>query len=186
MFPTFIGPEPTVCRMLVCDYAIESRRYRADRDRRRTGVFREGPDVHGRGRLGRCVITDTSGGRIPGAPARLREVGTHREREATTDEQGAFRVPELQPGIYDLSVTVPGFAPYQHTGILVALGSTVRLEIELQSALVQTQVTVSGQPPPIDPAQTGVSSAVDTERIEELPVQSRNYLNFVLLAPGVS
>jgi len=37
-----------------------------------------------------------------------------------------------------------------------------------------------------DPAQTSVSSPIDKERIEELPVQSRNYLNFVLLAPGVS
>lgn len=47
-------------------------------------------------------------------------------------------------------------------------------------------MAVTAQPPAIDPAQTSVSSTVDKERIEELPVQSRNYLNFVLLAPGVS
>jgi hypothetical protein len=47
------------------------------------------------------------------------------------------------------------------------------------------QVTVSAQPSPIDPTQTSITSSVDTERIEELPVESRNYSNFVLLAPGV-
>jgi hypothetical protein len=60
------------------------------------------------------------------------------------------------------------------------------LDIVLQSAGVTTQVTVSAQPPAIDPAQTSVATAVDTERIEELPVESRNYLNFALLAPGVA
>src|SRR5262249_55765265 len=60
------------------------------------------------------------------------------------------------------------------------------LDIVLQSASVSTQVTVTAQPPPIDPTQTSVTSAVDKERIEELPVESRNYLNFTLLAPVVS
>jgi hypothetical protein len=66
----------------------------------------------------------------------------------------------------------------------LALGSTVRLDITLQSESVITQVTVTAQPPAIELAQTSVTSAVDTERIEELPVESRNYLNFSLLAPS--
>jgi hypothetical protein len=131
-------------------------------------------------------ITDPSGGLVAGAPVRLREVGTHREREAATDAEGAFRVPELAPATYEVSVVVAGFTPYRHTGVTIPLGSTVHLEIQLQSASVQTQITVSGQPSPIDPAQTSVSASVDRERIEELPVESRNYLNFVLLAPAVS
>jgi len=47
-------------------------------------------------------------------------------------------------------------------------------------------VTVNAQPSAIDTSQTSVVSSVDQERIEELPVRSRNYLDFVLLAPGVS
>jgi hypothetical protein len=100
--------------------------------------------------------------------------------------EGAFRITDLPVGTYEVLVSQPGFAPYRHTGIAIQLGSTAHLEILPQSAGVTTQVTVTAQPPAIDPAQTSVSSAVDKERIEELPVQSRNYLNFVLLAPGVS
>jgi hypothetical protein len=70
--------------------------------------------------------------------------------------------------------------------VILLLGSTVHLEITLPSEAVTAQVTVTGQPPAIDPAQTSVSSSVDKERIEELPVESRNYLNFALLAPGVA
>ena len=90
-------------------------------------------------------LTDPSGGLVAGARVRLREVGTHREREAATDAQGDSRVPELAPGTYEVSVVVPGFTPYRHTGVTIPLGFTVRLEIQLQSASVQTQVTVSGR-----------------------------------------
>ena len=99
--------------------------------------------------------------------------------------EGVYHVAELPVGIYEVSASQPGFAPYLHTGVTIALGSTVHLDILLLSASVTTQVTVSAQPLPIDPSQTSVSSAVDKERIEELPVQNRNYSNFALLAPGV-
>jgi len=131
-------------------------------------------------------VGDSSGGRIPGATVSVRDTATNRMREAPANAEGAFHIGELPVGTYEVLVTQPGFAPYRHAGVTIQLGSTVHLEIELQPAGVTTQVTVTAQPAAIDPAQTSVTSAVDRERIEELPVQSRNYLNFVLLAPGVA
>jgi hypothetical protein len=131
-------------------------------------------------------VTDSTGGRIPGASMTVREVSTRQTREASTNAEGVFRIQELPPGTYEVSVFQPGFARYQHAGVIVQLGATAHLDIALKSASASTQVTVTAQPPPIDPTQTSVSSAVDKERIEELPVESRNYLNFTLLAPGVS
>ena len=131
-------------------------------------------------------VSDSTGGRIPGVAVKVRETATHLTREASTNTQGSYHFTELPVGIYEVLASQTGFAPYRHTGIAVALGSTVHLDILLPSAAVTTQVTVSAQPAAIDPSQTSVSSAVDKERIEELPVQTRNYLNFALLAPGVS
>ena len=131
-------------------------------------------------------VGDSSGGRIPSATVIARDTATNRMREAPANAEGAFHIGELPVGTYEVLVTQPGFAPYRHTGITIQLGSTVHLDIVLQAAGVTSQVTVTAQPPAIDPAQISVTSAVDRERIEELPVQSRNYLNFVLLAPGVS
>jgi hypothetical protein len=131
-------------------------------------------------------VSDSGGGRIPGVAVAVRDTATHRTREVSTNAEGAFRIAELPVGTYEVSASQPGFAPYRHTGIAIQLGATVHLDILLQSAGLTAQVTATAQPPSIDPEQTSVSSAVDKERIEELPVQSRNYLNFVLLAPGVS
>ena len=132
------------------------------------------------------VVSDTSGGRIAGARVSVRETSTHLERNASSNSEGAFRLAELPVGTYEVTVAQPGFNSYHHAGVALALGATAHLDILLQSAGVTTQVTVTAQPPAIDPAQTSVSTAVDKERIEELPVESRNYLNFALLAPGVS
>ena len=131
-------------------------------------------------------VSDSAGARLPQVTVAVRDVGTQRVRQVSTNSEGSFRVAELAPGTYEVSVSHPGFAAYRHTGLQLALGSTVHLEIVLRPAGVTTQVTVTAPPPPIDPAQTAVSSAIDTERIEELPVESRNYLNFALLAPGVA
>ena len=62
----------------------------------------------------------------------------------------------------------------------------MHLDIVLAPASASEQVTVNAQPSSLDPSQSSVVSSVDQERIEELPVRSRNYLDFVLLAPGVS
>ena len=131
-------------------------------------------------------VSDSSGGVIPAASVTVKEIATHRTRAVSTNAEGSFHVSELPPGLYEVSVSQPGFTAYRHTSVAVQLGSTVHLDIVLQSGGVTTEVTVSAQPPAIDPAQTSVSSTVDKERIEELPVESRNYLNFVLLAPGVA
>lgn len=131
-------------------------------------------------------VSDSSGARIPGARVNLRAVSTHLTRQTSTAADGSFRIAELPPGTYEVSASHPGLGPYRHAGVNLALGSTVRLDITLQFESVTTQVTVTAQPPAIDPAQTSVATAVDTERIEELPVESRNYLNFALLAPGVA
>ena len=132
------------------------------------------------------AVTDPSGARIPGASVTLRDVSTQQTRAVSTDAEGVFRVQQLPPGTHEVSVSQPGFATYHHAGVTVSLGSTVHLDVALGTAGVTTQVTVTAQPPAIDPAQTSDSTAVDQERIEELPVESRNYLNFALLAPGVA
>jgi outer membrane receptor protein involved in Fe transport len=132
------------------------------------------------------IVSDSSGGRIPKAEVHLRETDTHQLRTIVTDGTGFFRSNELPVGTYEVSVEVPGFSPYHHTGVTLQVGQTVHLDIVLQLAGITSEVTVTAQPPAIDTAQTSLTSTVDKERIEELPVISRNYLNFVLLAPGVA
>jgi hypothetical protein len=132
------------------------------------------------------TISDSAGAVISGAQVRLRNTGNNQTRTITTDDQGLFRANELPVGTYEIRVDQPGFAPYLHAGVTLSVGQSLRFSIELVPAALAEAVTVSDQPQAIDPSQTSVTSTIDTERIEELPVLSRNYLNFVLLAPGVA
>src|SRR6266403_2756602 len=140
-------------------------------------------------RIGAIVqgtVTDNSGGVIPNSNIRLRNTLTNQSRNVETNEQGFFRAGQLSVGIYEVRVEQTGFAPYQHAGIQVSLGQTVSLEVVLIPASESASVTVNAQPSVMDTSQTSVVSSIDQERIEELPVRNRNYLDFVLLSPGVS
>src|SRR5712664_1763739 len=132
------------------------------------------------------IVHDTSGAVIPNSKVTLRNPLTNQSRTVTTDEQGFFRAEQLAIGPYEVRVEQTGFAPYRQAGVGASLGQTVHLDIVLAPASASEQVTVNAQPSSLDPSQSSVVSSIDQERIEELPVRSRNYLDFVLLAPGVS
>src|SRR6202521_3933053 len=132
------------------------------------------------------TISDSTGGRIPGVKVNLRQTDTNQTRVVYTDEQGFFRSTDLPVGNYEVRIENPGFAHYLHTGVDLDVGITAHLDVVLPAASVTTQVTVSAQPSPIDPTQTSVTSSVDRQRIEDLPVDSRNSLDFVLAMPGVT
>src|SRR5438552_1543987 len=132
------------------------------------------------------TVSDTSGAVIPNSKVTLHNPLTNQVRTVTTDEQGFFRAEQLAAGTYEVRVEQTGFAPYRQAGVGASLGQTVHIDIVLAPASAAEQVTVNAQPSSLDPSQSSVVSTVDRERIEELPVRSRNYLDFVLLAPGVS
>jgi outer membrane receptor for ferrienterochelin and colicin len=132
------------------------------------------------------IVTDTISATVASANVTVVNFDTGQSRTATTDDQGHFRFPELSVGSYELRIAHPGFAEYVHPNITVAIGQSVHLAVTLHPMGATENVIVTDTPPVLDTAQTTVTTNVDTERIEELPVQSRNYLNFVLLAPGVA
>src|SRR6266852_1088473 len=130
--------------------------------------------------------SDTSAAFIPNSRVTLHNPLTNQSRTVTTNEQGFFRAEQLPVGSYEVRVEQIGFAPYRQAGVGASLGQTVHLDIVLAPASASEQVAVNAQPSSLDPSQSSVVYFVDQERIEELPVRSRNYLDFVLLAPGVS
>jgi carboxypeptidase family protein/TonB-dependent receptor-like protein len=132
------------------------------------------------------TVRDSSGAVILQATITLRNTLTNRSRTVTTDGQGLFRADQLAVGTYEIRLEQTGFGPYQHAGVSLSLGQTIHLDIVLSLASASEKLTVSAQPSVLDTSQTSVVSSVDQERIEELPVRRRNYLDFVLLAPGVS
>lgn len=132
------------------------------------------------------TVADASGSSVAGATVRIREESTSMTRIVRTDSQGLFRATDLPVGIYDVRAEQAGFAPYVQTSLQLELGADIHLDIVLAPASAKTTVTVTAQPSALEPTETSITSVVDRERIEELPVESRNALDFVLIEPAVA
>ena len=131
------------------------------------------------------TVRDSSGAAISGAAVNVRNVSTNQDRDTRTNEEGSFHAEALPVGSYEVRVDLAGFAPYRQADLDLTLGQTTHLDIVLVPASLSEKVSVNAQQQTFDVSQASVVSPVDRERIEELPVQSRNSLDFVLLAPGV-
>jgi Carboxypeptidase regulatory-like domain/TonB dependent receptor len=130
------------------------------------------------------TIVAPDGNPIPGATVTLSAPGAQ-ERSSTSANDGTFVVRDLASGSYTVRVTSVSFAPDEET-VAVAVGRTTHLSIRLSIASTQQSVNVSAAPVTLDTSQTSSVVNIDRDRVEELPIPSRNYLTFVLLSPQVA
>jgi len=103
-----------------------------------------------------------------------------------TDDRGLFRAPLLPVGRYDVSAEFTGFAKFQQVGVALTVGQTVSLNIRLSVAGTTQAVSVTEEAPLVEGTRTQVSSTVDDRAVANLPVNGRNFIDFVLLTPGVT
>jgi hypothetical protein len=131
-------------------------------------------------------VRDGAGASIPGAQVTLRNLATNQTRRVTSETDGSYHIAALPVGDYGMRVEAQGFFTYVNPGITLALGQTATLNVSLQPGGVSGEMTIVDKPPALDPSSTVSTTSIDPERIAELPVSSRNYLEFTLLAPGVA
>ncbi len=129
---------------------------------------------------------DGAGAVIAGASITLRNSATNQTRKTASDTDGSYHFTALSVGVYELRVESSGFTPYVNPSLTLALGRTTTLDITLNPVGISEEVKVTDELPAIDTTATASTTSIDPERIEELPVNSRNYLEFTLLAPGVA
>jgi outer membrane receptor protein involved in Fe transport len=140
-----------------------------------------------------CVGQSTNSGSIDGtvigpdgvavANASINLSETDAPSRVTTNAgDGTFLIRNLPSGSYVVRVTVPTFAPHEEA-VTVAVGRTSHLTIRLSIASEQQTVNVSAAAVTLDTSQTSSVVNIDRDRVEELPIPSRNYLTFVLLSP---
>jgi len=132
------------------------------------------------------TILDGKGGVIPGVSVTARNEGTGIEFPTSTNEAGLFIFPALPVGAYDLATEKSGFATLSQKGIHVDVGSKVNLDLTLPLASIQSTIEITAETPVIETTRTQVSSTVNEVSIQNLPVNGRNFEDFVLLTPGVT
>lgn len=132
------------------------------------------------------VVTDATGGVLPGVTVVVRNLDTNVTREATTDSGGRYRATALQPGPYDVTATLAGFQAPALGRIEVLVGQTQAVDVPMRAAGVTEAVTVTGEAPLIDTQRTDVSNVIGERAIGNLPINGRRWENFVLLGPAVT
>jgi hypothetical protein len=131
------------------------------------------------------TVRDPSGAPVPGVSLSMQHVETGYQRRAETDEEGRYLVTGLPVGSYRIRAEHPGFDPAELAGVEVSVGASLEKNLVLTLSGPGTRVEVNEQQEAVEAASTSASVALGGERIEETPARSRNYLNFVALAPGL-
>ena len=133
------------------------------------------------------TATDDSGAAIPGATVTATDLGTGEARTVTTGSNGEFTIPNLQIGHYSVAVRREGFAPAEiaDTEIQVAQRATINPVLHIGS--VSDKVTViADQAPLLNQASSSVGQVIDTQTVQNMPLNGRTFWQLTQLTPGVS
>src|SRR5579872_7018118 len=133
-------------------------------------------------------IVDTTGARVPSARIVARSLQTSFERQAISDAQGEFRLADLPPGPYRLTVSAPGFMDVT-SDVSAVVSSVQDVSVTLKPAPVQQSVTVQAEASsittePIDITSAVHGGAVSAQDLENIPLAHRTFANIAFLVPG--
>lgn len=131
------------------------------------------------------VVTDGSGGVLPGVTVTVTNTANGRAQSLVTGSDGRYRAVSLQPGPYQISAELQGFGTVRRE-ITLVVGSDATLDVSMAVATLNETVTVTGESPLVEVAKSQPSSVITGQQIENLPVLSRNFLVLAQLMPGAA
>ncbi len=130
-------------------------------------------------------VYDSSGAAISQATVTALNAATGLSRTTTANAVGDYQVPLLPPGDYTVTAEKAGFQKSAKK-IHLDIGAAGSLDFSLSPGQVIAQVEVQDIGELAEPTRTMVSSVIDEQKIENLPVNGRQFIDFALLAPGVT
>lgn len=132
-------------------------------------------------------VKDAQGAVVAGANVTARNKATSLERTATTNDEGFYKIVNLPPGDYEVTAEAANFSKANIPSVTVTVGQRADLDIPLAAGQVSESVTVTGASTQVvETSRTAVATTVDQQRIENLPINERNYINFALTTSAVT
>lgn len=128
------------------------------------------------------VISDEQGAKIKGALISITNVATNFKRDTTTSENGEYNLTQLPPGEYEVSISADGFRN-QTFRLSLELGTVAKLSPSLALGQVGDVVVIEGGTSGLEEGKTESSTNQDRSRIDNLPINRRNFLDFALTSP---
>ena len=131
-------------------------------------------------------VTDATGAVVAGARVTARNLQTGLSREAMSNSDGLYRLPLLPVGDYDFTVEKQGFNTIKREAVKIEVGQKLTLDVQLGAAGATESVNVTAEAPIVETTRTQVSATVNERAVANLPANGRNFIDFVLLTPGVT
>lgn len=133
------------------------------------------------------LIKDDTGAVISGATVTVRNPQNNFERSVTTDDAGSYKFLAIPPGSYQITAEAAGFSKTISENVILTLGQAARLDVNLKVAGdIGEEVIVTAAPEVVETTKTAVTQTIDQQRIENLPINGRSYLNFALTNSQIS
>jgi hypothetical protein len=133
------------------------------------------------------TILDDTGAVIPEALVTVKSLGTGQQRAVKSDSSGTFTVSDLQVGHYTILVTHDGFTPVQigDTELQVAQRATINPVLRV-GAVTDKVTIIASEVPLLNQASSSVGQVIDTQTVQNMPLNGRNFWQLTQLTPGVS
>jgi carboxypeptidase family protein len=130
-------------------------------------------------------ITDSAGAALVGASVSVKNVETNIVNSTTTNEDGVYNFPLLQPGKYQLSVTQQGFKAAQRGNIELRVADRLTLDVKLDVGAATESVQIIGSSPALETGSVSTGTVISSQQISELPLTEGTAYQLATLAPGI-
>ena len=133
------------------------------------------------------TVSDKTGAVVQGATVTATSLETKAVHTATTTGTGAYSIPNLPTGHYQITVRKEGFRTYKVASAELTVAQVLSANAQLEPGAVSEEVQVQGSElPPVDLDSAQVSNLVDQRQMQDLPLITRDPYSLVLLSPGTS
>jgi outer membrane receptor protein involved in Fe transport len=132
------------------------------------------------------TISDKTSAVLPGAEITVKNSGTGATNNVLSDERGRYLIPLLQPGEYEVQVSLAGFATVSRSGIRLTVGQSAVIDVTLEVGQIAQDVNVVADATPINLTSAAMSGLVTDRQIRDLPLNGRSFQELALLQPGVT
>src|SRR5438270_3424086 len=125
------------------------------------------------------TVKDPKGAVVPNVAITVRDAAKNFERSTLTAPDGEYQILQLPPGVYTVTASTPGFAKFTAKAVELTVGQTATLPISLSISNTEV-VDVNAQAELVETERTSSTNTIQQQRIDNLPINGRNYINFTL------
>ncbi|HTM52117.1 MAG TPA: carboxypeptidase regulatory-like domain-containing protein [Bryobacteraceae bacterium] len=132
------------------------------------------------------AVTDASGAAVPAVTVTIRSVQTNQARTTKTNEAGAYEFSFLPIGEYTLSFESPGFQRSEVSRFQLNVDQVARIDMQLTVGEISEKISVEASAVGLQTENATVGSVIDSQKVVELPLNGRSFVQLALLTPGVN